>query len=63
MSSARPDPVDGGPPLNTVLPDTADLDPVLDELPPTVLAEALRRARRERGGPRATGVTYQRAME
>ena len=61
MSSARPDPVDGGGPA--VLPDPADLDPVLDELPSTVLAEALRRARRERGAPRATGVTYQRALE
>jgi len=60
MPSAGPEPVDGGP---MVLLDTADLDPVLDGLPPTVLVEALRRARRERGAPRATGVTYQRAVE
>ena len=60
MSSAGPEPVDGAP---SVVLDTADLDPVLDELPPTALVEALRRARRERGTPRATGVTYQRAVE
>jgi hypothetical protein len=60
MSSAGPESVDSGPAL---LLDTADLDPVLDELPPTVLVEALRRARRERAAPPPTGVTYQRAVE
>jgi hypothetical protein len=57
-ADGRRDDVEAG-----VLVDVSDLDDLLPVLPPTALGEALRRARRERDRPPATGAKYQRAME
>jgi hypothetical protein len=50
-------------PTPDLLVDASDLDDLLAGLPSTALGEALRRARRERERPQATGAKYQRAME
>ncbi|WP_214405382.1 hypothetical protein [Pseudonocardia lacus] len=60
-SAAPPAPPAGPPPDVRV--DASDLDDLLTALPRTALGEALRRARRERDLPPATGAKYQRAME
>lgn len=50
------------PPPPDVRVDASDLDDLLAALPATALGEALRRARRERDRPPATGAKYQRAV-